>query len=669
MNNIDPALNDLSLYSPITPFSSVSSSSPWMEQPQQAQGYLQDSQKAAFFRTPPQISDLPTPQPRHGSPYLTNEYDSSCSSLLSPPSESELQYETPPTPPGSTDMIMPYSSPNSLRQPYNLWAPVTTAFGNCPTMTAFTDPFALSTADDLAGDLMDDGNATSYPLNHALPPSAYLIQSDAPDGYAVDIACAPDTPRVHGFDSSVLPAAEVGPPNKNFGDYYPSPSVHDDNLDSEVGSPIIKFEVDDSPAPKEAPRQKRNSSSSPSKRKQKQTPKQTSDQVTEADSFVKRRKLSDPDIVPQHRLSNPKIGVETPNTALASSVSSPGISSPQTDSESKESGQNKCTECKRTTFKNETALQAHVKKHHTRPFFCIFAFAGCDATFPSKNEWKRHVMSQHLLLHYWICTHDTCANTDNNGVAISGAPLSGRSHRTPANAPRPGSLRGRNSCAIAPAASSLRHGLRRFGPPLPNGAVFNRKDLYTQHVRRMHMPKDLKEQQNVAGDVGQKGGSGKKVSSDGAWSGAVEQLNDWEKHVKQLQQYAEKERCTLPIYMTCPVKSCGEHFEGSDTWDLRMEHLARHFEAAGKGEEPPVPSSGEADPSLVSWASDENVAIVVKCGTQWVLNNPLKPTDVAVMAAAANKLAAAAAGSFTLGSSAMSPGDVGEEDAEGELED
>lgn len=170
------------------------------------------------------------------------------------------------------------------------------------------------------------------------------------------------------------------------------------------------------------------------------------------------------------------------------------------------------------------------------------------------------------------------------------------------------------------------------------------------------MPQEVREQQKVAGEQQSGSSSGSKKASSADKASGGEQLAGWEKHVKNLQQAAQKERCRLPISMACPVESCEDQFTGVDAWDSRMEHLARHFEAAGKGEEPPVPSTGEADPTLVQWASDENVAIVVKCGTQWVLNNPLKPTDIAVMAAAANKLAAAR-------------GNAGEEDAEGEFED
>src|SRR5437667_8026240 len=80
---------------------------------------------------------------------------------------------------------------------------------------------------------------------------------------------------------------------------------------------------------------------------------------------------------------------------------------------------------------------------HTRPFLCTFSFAECDQHFGSKNEWKRHVHSQHLQLGYWQCDYDICAERSNSNF-------------------------------------------------------FNRKDLFTQHLRRMHLPKSTQQAINGA---------------------------------------------------------------------------------------------------------------------------------------------------------------------------
>ena len=78
-----------------------------------------------------------------------------------------------------------------------------------------------------------------------------------------------------------------------------------------------------------------------------------------------------------------------------------------------------------------------------RAFPCILSVYGCKSTFNSKNEWKRHVNTQHMHLGYYRC--DLC---DQGGRK-------------------------------------------------PND--FNRKDLFTQHIRRMHPSEKTK---NVKTKVG-----------------------------------------------------------------------------------------------------------------------------------------------------------------------
>ncbi|KAK7923201.1 hypothetical protein PG985_007272 [Apiospora marii] len=223
-----------------------------------------------------------------------------------------------------------------------------------------------------------------------------------------------------------------------------------------------------------------------------------------------------------------------------------------------------CPDCPDVSFKDENGLQNHIKKQHTRPFVCVFAFAGCSSTFAAKNEWKRHVASQHLLLFYWLCSQGTCTKVSNS---------SSSSNRSPQ------------------------------APSLPNGAIFNRKDLYTQHVRRMHVPLNIKKQLKQKNTV-----------------------PEWEDCVQGYQKEAHKPRCSLPEHMTCPAPGCSHVFKGAGAWDEHMEHLAKHLEKAATGIEQRVVFDGENHPTLVAWASRPDVAIIVPSGNGgWVLNNPLKP--------------------------------------------
>ncbi|KAK8019798.1 hypothetical protein PG990_004936 [Apiospora arundinis] len=225
----------------------------------------------------------------------------------------------------------------------------------------------------------------------------------------------------------------------------------------------------------------------------------------------------------------------------------------------------RCHECPDVTFKDETGLQNHIQKKHTRPFTCVFAFAGCSSTFAAKNEWKRHVASQHLLLFYWLCSQDSCTKLSNSSSSPS------------------------HSC--------------HNSPDLPNGAIFNRKDLYTQHVRRMHVPLSVKKQLK------------QKTT-----------IPEWEDRVQVLQKEAHKPRCSLPEYMTCPALGCTTMFNGPGAWDERMEHVAKHLEKAANGHEERIVFGGHNDPTLTEWAARPDVAVIVADRTRgWILNNPLKP--------------------------------------------
>jgi len=253
-----------------------------------------------------------------------------------------------------------------------------------------------------------------------------------------------------------------------------------------------------------------------------------------------------------------------------------------------------CSEpgCLRATFPDQAALDAHVKKRHTRPYICVFHFAGCESTFASKNEWKRHVSSQHLLLHYWICQEDDCAKQSNGPDPHLPGPT--RSSQSSI----------KSSAASSPSLSSI---MKPPRPKLSNGVIFNRKDLYTQHMRRMHMPEQFKKKDKD-----------KDKSKTKTLDGTRDQ--EWEDLLRRHQESALRTRCTLPEHMTCPAHSCSAEFRGPEAWDQRMEHVARHLDRASQGTEPPVIFGSESDDAcLVDWASREDVGIIERVNEKWVL--------------------------------------------------
>lgn len=170
----------------------------------------------------------------------------------------------------------------------------------------------------------------------------------------------------------------------------------------------------------------------------------------------------------------------------------------------------------------------HMQTQHTRPFLCTFYFAGCSQTFGSKNEWKRHVFSQHLQLHYWRCDHEHCADRK---------------------------------------------------------AIFNRKDLFGQHLKRMHGPKATSANKNS------------------------QQMKDWlNKEIPQIQERCLKKRRSPPEWSKCGY--CHTEFKGEGSWDTRMEHVGKHYE---KNNYKNIdPKAWVMDEGLTKWAIE--VGIVEKTG-------------------------------------------------------
>jgi hypothetical protein len=185
----------------------------------------------------------------------------------------------------------------------------------------------------------------------------------------------------------------------------------------------------------------------------------------------------------------------------------------------------RCSLCSHAPFKDSSSLRKHIAAAHTRPFPCAFSFAGCSSTFGSKNEWKRHIASQHLCLTFYRCS--SCPQSTVEG----------------------------------------------------KGNEFNRKDLFTQHLRRMHAPFAIKKA--IA-----KGDSKLQL--------------EWETHVKEMQASCLVHRRQPPQRSACPKPDCSNVFEGAGSWDDWTEHVGRHME---KGE------AGRlgVDKLLARWALEEGI--------------------------------------------------------------
>lgn len=450
--------------------------------------------------------------PRHVSP--SDRMSSSDSSALSPPEESDYSVNDPSTP--VDDMRL---------------SPPAQQYQNC----LFQDQQLVHMAPGMASDYVKPEDVCFqqqlYGYEERPEPSrAFSMLStessfDMGSNYDMELAQPSDSANLSEMSQ---PIKEEVPGGEAYPEAYP-PFEADDEI-------IVKVHGDDEKDTDYNPRQPNRRTPSTAIR----TPRRKRASVPQPASAVKR----------------PKLGPVAPLIHQTK-------------------GNFFCKECRDATFKDQSGLQKHIKQQHTRPFVCVFQFAHCDSTFASKNEWKRHVASQHLLLDYWLCQQDSCAKLSNTSGSSTKATGTSR-HR---------------STNTSQARTSL-----------PNGAIFNRKDLYTQHLRRMHVPPVFKKQIK-----------------------AKKTVPEWEETVRVRQDEAHKLRCDLPDHMTCPAPGCSFQTRGPNAWDERMEHVAKHLEKAASGQEAAITFGGVGDPSLMNWVLRPDVAVVKPDSQGWSLNNPLKP--------------------------------------------
>ncbi|OAP63687.1 hypothetical protein AYL99_02914 [Fonsecaea erecta] len=190
----------------------------------------------------------------------------------------------------------------------------------------------------------------------------------------------------------------------------------------------------------------------------------------------------------------------------------------------------------------------------SKHFPCAFHHYGCFATFGNKNEWKRHVSSQHVQLGLYRCDLGTCS---------------------------------------AETARTQDKGYNDF----------NRKDLFTQHCRRMHAPW--------------------AASKKGEDDVSKKERDNFEKELEDIRARCWIDRRQAPQKTKCGF--CGKKFvDGKESrgWDERMEHVGRHFErdhVKSKDE--------EVDDGLRQWAIAEGLVKKDKKGEYWLVGfEPAQPS-------------------------------------------
>lgn len=219
-----------------------------------------------------------------------------------------------------------------------------------------------------------------------------------------------------------------------------------------------------------------------------------------------------------------------------------------------------CKSCTHAPFPSASSLSKHNATSHSRNYVCVFAFAGCWSTFGSKNEWKRHVYTQHLQLESWVC--ENCV-----------LPSASKPTRS------------------SPSSASARAGTEKVSQE------FNRKDLFTSHLRRMHVPPSLL--------------SALKTQKSPLPANHTEVVK-WEKEIKSLQDSALRQKRAPPLKLSCPVQGCEKVFVGKNAWGERMECVGRHLEKDKRGGGVVVEDG--KDREMVRWAVQTGICKVDESG-------------------------------------------------------
>jgi len=187
-----------------------------------------------------------------------------------------------------------------------------------------------------------------------------------------------------------------------------------------------------------------------------------------------------------------------------------------------------------------------------RKFICSFSPYGCETALSSKNEWKRHISIQHLQLGFYRCDVGQCAPENNPNTPP---------HKKVYN-------------------------------------DFNRKDLFTQHHRRMHKPESNLQQDPNSQD----------------WRA-------FEDSLEEVRNRCWHEKRKPPQRSTCGF--CGRVFEGEGSWNERMEHVGGHYSR----DLPEACKEEREDEDLTNWCLQEGVVKEAPNGRHVLVDQPASSVD------------------------------------------
>lgn len=186
--------------------------------------------------------------------------------------------------------------------------------------------------------------------------------------------------------------------------------------------------------------------------------------------------------------------------------------------------------------KYSTKSPFNTEEVKSRLFACPLWPYGCHANFPSKNEWKRHFNSQHLCLGFWRC--DLCDDHEVN----------------------------------------------------PND--FNRKDLFQQHLKRMHLDTSTK-------SVLLSRRNSKNAEPHTSGPTRTDSTSVTPVKLEEICSRCYVEVHAPPREMACIF--CTDRFKGNDSSKAWLEHVGKHLSKRSKD------GKQERDNATIDWEKDDTL--------------------------------------------------------------
>jgi hypothetical protein len=223
-------------------------------------------------------------------------------------------------------------------------------------------------------------------------------------------------------------------------------------------------------------------------------------------------------------------------------------------------------------YEDEDEEEHQPQQPPLRSFPCPLSPYGCTASFSAKNEWKRHAATQHFRLGFWRC--DLC--TPENQATIN-------SHKksSTTNARKPN--------------------------PDDDFNDFNRKDLFIQHVRRMHADSIPLATTTTTTTTTSKTNNNNKKTTTRKRPSLKLTISSLSTSLSLIAS-----RCHRRTHSSPPPPSlcvfCGSSFEGgAQGLESRLEHMGKHMDARRKADLEPV--------RVEEWKVDEGLeGWLVGCG-------------------------------------------------------